>query len=159
MKLANWSKIIITILVVFLAALVGSLATFNAIPTWYASLNPTALTPPNWVFGPVWTLLYILMAIAAALVWQQGWGKEKARQGLILFGFQLILNVMWSLIFFGQHQILLAFIDIVALWIVILLNIIWFAKVSKAAAWLMAPYFLWVSFAAILNLLTYLANR
>jgi len=159
MKLANWSKIIITILVVFLAALVGSLATFNAIPTWYAELNRTAITPPNWVFGPVWTLLYILMAIAAFLVWREGLENPAVKHRLVLFFEQLVLNALWSIIFFGQHQILFAFIALVVLWLAILATILKFYQISKLAAYLLIPYILWVTFAGVLNFMTWLANK
>jgi tryptophan-rich sensory protein len=155
----NFWKLIVSLLITFAAAAIGSLATFNSIPTWYQTLNPTAITPPNWVFGPAWTLLYILMAIALFLVWCEGWDKQAVRQGFVLFINQLILNAMWSIIFFAQHQIFFAFIEIIILWATILLTIIWFSKASKIAAWLMAPYLAWVTFAGILNFLVYLANR
>ena len=155
----NFWKLIISFLVVFVAALAGSMATTNAIPTWYAELNRTAITPPNWVFGPAWTLLYILMAAALYLVWRANIKKTETRQALVLFGAQLALNAFWSIIFFGSHQILLAFVEIIALWITILLTIIWFSKISRLAAWLLVPYVAWVTFAGILNFATYLVNR
>lgn len=159
MKLTNFWKLIISFLVVAAAALVGSLATMDAIPTWYTELNRTAITPPNWVFGPAWTLLYILMAIAAFLVWKKGLEKKEVREALQLFIAQLSFNALWSIIFFGQHEILMAFFEIVFLWLTILLTILWFSKISKLAAWLMVPYITWVTFAGILNFATYLVNK
>jgi tryptophan-rich sensory protein len=141
------------------AGLVGSLFTFNAIPTWYATLERTVLTPPNWVFGPVWTILYILMAVAAFLVWREGAKKEKVKEALQLFGLQLALNALWSILFFGAHLILSAYVEILFLLTSIILTTIWFYRVNKTAAYLMIPYIIWVSFASILNLLTFLANR
>lgn len=154
----DWWKLVVTLLASFMAAAIGSLFTFSSIPTWYAGLHRSILTPPNWVFGPVWTLLYILMAVAAFLVWRKI-EKPEARQGLIFWGEQLVLNAVWSIIFFGQHQIILGFVTIVILWLIILINIIWFFRVSRAAGWLMIPYVLWVSFASILNYSVWLVNR
>jgi tryptophan-rich sensory protein len=159
MKISNAWKLVLSFLVTFAAAAIGSLFTFKSIPTWYATLHPTSLTPPNWVFGPVWTILYILMAIAAYLVWKNISKQKKVGQAMNLFYLQLVLNALWSILFFGQHLILAAFIEIILLWFAIILTIIWFSKVSRAAAWLMAPYILWVSFAGILNFMVYLANK
>ncbi len=159
MKLNNIAKFIIAFGVTFAAAAAGSLATFSQIPTWYVNLNKTSLTPPNWVFGPVWTTLYILMAIAMYLVWTAKTKKPEAKQGSILFVEQLFFNAAWSIVFFGFHQILFAFVIIIVLWLTILANIIWFFKVSKSAGYLMLPYIAWVSFASILNFAVYLANR
>jgi tryptophan-rich sensory protein len=138
---------------------VGSLATYSSIPTWYAELNRTAITPPNWVFGPAWTLLYILMAIAAFLVWREGLENPAVKHRLVLFFEQLVLNALWSIIFFGQHQILFAFIALVVLWLAILATILKFYQISKLAAYLLIPYILWVTFAGVLNFMTWLANK
>jgi len=116
------------------------------------------ISPPNWVFGPVWTTLYILMAVAAYLVWREA-KKEETKQGLIFWGEQLVLNAAWSVVFFGEHQILLGFATIIILWLTILVTTIWFFRVSRAAGWLMIPYILWVSFAAVLNYSVWLANK
>lgn len=152
-------KLVITLVASFGAALIGSLFTFKSIPTWYATLEKTALTPPNWVFGPAWTLLYFLMAIAAFLVWREGEKRVMVKEALLLFGVQLFLNAAWSIIFFGGHFLLAAFVEIIFLLTAIILTTIWFYRVSKPAAYLMIPYILWVTFASILNFLTYLANR
>jgi benzodiazapine receptor len=131
----------------FAVAGLGSLATTPNIPTWYATLNKPSWNPPNWLFGPVWTFLYAMMAVAGWLVWKRvGWATA-----IICFAVQLALNLAWSFIFFGAHQTGLAFLEIILLWLAILATIISFFPVSKTAAALLIPYLLWVSFAAILN--------
>lgn len=142
-----------------LPGVVGSLFTTPAIPTWYATLKKPALTPPNAVFGPVWTTLYVLMGVAAFLVWRRGWGEPAVRRAAAAFVIQVILNAAWSAIFFGAHAPGWAFAEIIALWVTILITIFLFRKVSVAAAWLMVPYILWVSFASFLNLQVWLLNR
>lgn len=142
-----------------LAGLLGSLFTAPAIPAWYASLNKPVFSPPNWLFGSVWTVLYTLMGIAASLVWSQGVAKRRVKQALIIFAIQLILNTLWSIIFFGLKSPLLALIEIMILWYFIILTTLKFIKISKAAGFLLIPYFLWVSFAAFLNFSIYLLNR
>lgn len=138
--------------------LVSSLPTTSSIPTWYATLNKPPFSPPNFVFAPVWTTLYILMGIALYIVWSQGMKKKKIKTAVYVFLIQLFLNFTWSLVFFGLHAPLLAFINIVLLWITLLLTIIKFHAISKWAAWLLVPYILWVSFASILNLSIVLLN-
>lgn len=150
------SKLVISILLPAAAGTIGSLFTFSAIPTWYAALTKPAFGPPNWLFGPVWTILYLMMGIAMFLVWQ----KAKAvKPYLRVFIIQLILNALWSIVFFGQQNPGLAFVVIVALWLAILWNIILFLRVSKTAGWLLVPYLLWVSFASILNYSIFALNR
>ena len=117
---------------------------------WYASLNKPSWTPPGWVFAPVWTTLYAAMGVAAWLVWREG-GWRQQRLPLIVFLVQLTLNFAWSLVFFGLHQITWAFVDIVALWLLIVMTIRVFVRVQQPAAWLLAPYLAWVSFATVLN--------
>ena len=127
------------------------MVTLPSIPTWYAQLNKPSFSPPNWVFGPVWTILYFLMGISLYLVW------DKNRKIKIFF-IQLALNFLWSLIFFGFHLPLIAFITIIALWIAIFMTIKSFHKISRLSALLLVPYILWVSFAALLNLFIILYN-
>ncbi len=117
---------------------------------WYAALVKPSWNPPNWIFGPVWTLLYILMGIAAWLVWRRG---ETARVGAALgaFVFQIILNALWSYLFFGAHRMGLALVEIVILWLAILATALLFRVHSRAAAYLLVPYLLWVGFATALN--------
>lgn len=124
--------------------------TTPSIGGWYATLAKPAWTPPNWVFGPVWSLLYLAMAVAAWLVWRQV-GFPRAASALNLFGVQLVLNVCWSAIFFGAHRPGLAFAEIVVLWLAILATMVAFRSLSRPAAWLLAPYLAWVAFAATLN--------
>jgi tryptophan-rich sensory protein len=130
-----------------------------SIPTWYASLQKPAFNPPNWIFGPVWTTLFIMMGVAAFLVWDKGLENKKVKISLAIFGLQLLLNVLWSILFFGLQSPLYAFIDIIMLWASILATIIYFYRISAAAAYLLIPYILWVSFASILNLSIVILNR
>ncbi|MGF1643415.1 MAG: TspO/MBR family protein [Thiotrichales bacterium] len=117
---------------------------------WYAGLNKPAWNPPGWIFGPVWTALYAMMAVAAWLVWQRG-GFAVQRRPLRLFLAQLALNALWTPLFFGLRQPGVAFAEILLLWLAILATLLAFRPVSRAAAWLLVPYLAWVSFAAVLN--------
>jgi tryptophan-rich sensory protein len=130
---------------------VGSLATSTSVATWYPALEKPAWTPPGWLFGPVWTLLYVMMGIAAWLVWRQV-NAGRATLPLLLFALQLLLNAGWSLLFFGLRSPGLALIEILLLWIAIAATLWAFARVQRRAALLLAPYLAWVSFAAALNL-------
>ena len=151
--------IVVFIIVCELAGFVGSLFTTPSIPGWYAGLTKPPFNPPGWIFAPVWTTLYALMGLAAWLVYDKGVRRADVRRALFVFVVQLILNVLWSITFFGAHQILGAFVIIVALWILILGTILRFLKISKAAAYLLVPYLLWVSFATVLNVSLYVLNR
>ena len=117
---------------------------------WYASLDKPSWTPPSWVFAPVWTTLYALMGVAAWLVWREG-GWRQQRRPLMIFLAQLTLNFAWSPIFFRLQQITWALVDIVALWLLVVITIRVFARAERRAAWLLAPYLAWISFAAALN--------
>ncbi|TFG88954.1 MAG: tryptophan-rich sensory protein [Gemmatimonadales bacterium] len=149
--------LVVAIVVCFAAAGIGSLATVDAIPTWYATLRRPSWNPPNWVFGPVWSLLYLMMAVAAWQVWRTA-GWQGARLALGLFAFQLLLNVGWSVVFFGLHRPGWAFVEIVVLWCAILATLLLFRPISSVAALLLAPYLLWVSFAGALNLAIWRLN-
>ncbi len=142
--------LVVSMAVCFGAAGIGSMLTTPSIGGWYATLAKPAWSPPNWVFGPVWSLLYLAMAIAAWLVWRRI-GFPRAASALNLFAIQLVLNVCWSAIFFGAHRPGMAFAEIFLLWLAILATMVAFRSFSRAAAWLMAPYLLWVAFAAALN--------
>jgi len=131
--------------------LVGSLATASSVATWYPALDKPSWTPPDWLFGPVWTLLYMMMGVAAWLVWR-GAASGRARLPLLLFALQLLLNACWSLLFFGLRSPGLALIEIVLLWLAIAATLWAFARVRAWAALLLAPYLAWVTFAAALNL-------
>lgn len=154
----NTLKLIIAVVVSELAGIVGSIFTVSAIPTWYTTLVKPALNPPSWIFGPVWTTLYALMGIAAFLVWKKGWDRKDVRNALTVFGLQLVLNTIWSIIFFGLHSPFFAFVDIVLLWLAIVWTMILFYKISKPAMWLLVPYILWVSFASYLNFMLWTIN-
>lgn len=147
----NWVKAVIAFAVPQLVGLSGSLFTDNSEGSWFQTLAKPEWNPPGWVFGPVWTLLYILMGLALYLVWKSDAPPRLKRPALTLWVLQMIFNFLWSLLFFGMHQMDIAFYEIVALWILILLTIFAFARISKLAAWLLVPYISWVSFAALLN--------
>lgn len=161
MKKINWIKLIIALILPQLAGLIGSLATTQAISTWYVSLNRPNFAPPNWLFAPVWILLFILMGIAFYLIWAKTVKKEEKKlqdRAIRLFLIQLVFNTLWSIIFFGQQLLFLAFLEIIMLWLLILLTILQFKKLNQLSAYLMIPYLLWVSFAGILNLAFALLN-
>jgi benzodiazapine receptor len=138
------------LVITFAAAALGNVATGTSIKDWYPSLVKPALTPPDWVFGPVWTAIYVMMAIAAWLVWRQA-GFANARGPLLLYLTQLTLNAIWSVLFFGLKNPRLAAAEIVVLWIAILATLISFRRRSIGAALLLAPYLAWVTFAAVLS--------
>jgi tryptophan-rich sensory protein len=156
--LNNRLKLVISIAVPLLAGFVGSIFTMPSIPGWYADLFKPALNPPSWIFGPVWTTLFVLIGIAAFLVWKKGFEKKGVRIALSVFLFQLVLNTLWSIIFFGLHNPGWALVDIALLWLAIVAAIIAFARVSRPAAWLLLPYIMWVSFASYLNYQIYVLN-
>jgi len=144
-------KLAISIIVCQLAGVIGSIFTTPAIPGWYAALVKPSFNPPNWVFAPVWTSLYLLMGISVFLIWRKGLDNHLVNSGLRIFIFQLILNTLWSFLFFGLRSPLLGFLEIILLWVAIVLTILSFFRVSKLAGILLLLYILWVSFAAILN--------
>jgi len=145
-------KLVVSIIACQLAGLIGSVFTTPAIPTWYAALQKPAFTPPNWLFAPAWLTLYLLMAIAAFLIWRRGLAQKEVKTALLIFAIQLILNALWSVAFFGLKSPLAGIIVIALLWVAILLTILRFFRLSAAAGALLLPYILWVSFAAALNL-------
>jgi len=156
MELREICAAALSVLLCLSASAIGSLFIFPSIPGWYADLNKPFFTPPNWVFGPVWIILYILMGIAAYLVFAKG--TKGVWDALTMFVIQLVLNVLWSILFFGAHWPLLSLVCIVALLCAIVLTIKRFYLISKAAAYLLSPYLLWVSFAAMLNLFVWMLN-
>jgi benzodiazapine receptor len=141
----------ISLITAFIAGGIGSLATIPNIPAWYAALEKPFFSPPNWIFGPVWTLLYLLMGIALFLVWTAH-TKEKKKPAYIAYGVQLVLNAGWSLVFFGLHAPWAGLVVILLLLIAIGVTGRRFWPISRAAAWLIVPYLLWVIFATALNL-------
>jgi len=144
-------KLFISILIPLLVGAVAGLFTSSGVNGWYALANKPWFNPPNWIFAPVWTLLYILMGIAFFLVWKASADKNVKQTAMILFSIQLVINFFWSFIFFKLQQPGWAFAEIIFMWVMILLTIIWFGKVSATAAWLLVPYICWVSFASVLN--------
>ncbi len=151
MLLTRVVKLVVALAVCQLAGFIGSLFTTPSIPTWYASLQKPGFTPPNAVFSPVWITLFVLMGVAAFLVWDKGIGARGVKTALSFFGIQLVLNVLWSAFFFGLRSPLLAFVEIVVLWLAIGAAILTFYRVSRPASFLLIPYIAWVSFAAVLN--------
>jgi len=144
-------KLIVAVIGCELVGLLGTPFTVTAIPAWYTTLNKPFFAPPNWIFGPVWTLLYFLMGISIYLIWKQGWKKKKIRIAVQFFFTQLALNFIWTPIFFGLRSPGLGLIVIVAMWIFIVLTMRKFYPLSKLAFYLLMPYLLWVSFATLLN--------
>jgi benzodiazapine receptor len=149
-----WLGLAVSIGVCFAAAALGAMFTASSVGDWYVALRKPSWNPPAWIFGPVWTVLYLTMAIAAWLVWR----RAGAGGALTLFGVQLILNVMWSWLFFGLRSPGLAFAGIVALWGALAWTIAAFRRTAPPAAALMMPYFSWVTFAAALNLAIWRLN-
>ncbi|MBI2669914.1 MAG: tryptophan-rich sensory protein [Candidatus Yanofskybacteria bacterium] len=159
MSINNFFKLIVSIGVSEAAGIIGAVFTMPAVQSsWYTELVKPALNPPAWVFGPVWTTLFALMGIAAFLVWKKGLDRRDVKIALGIFLGQLVLNTLWSIIFFGLHSPGGAFIEIIFLWLAILATIITFVKISKPAAWLLLPYILWVSFAMYLNYAIWMLN-
>lgn len=174
-------KFIVSIVVCQLAGVVGAAVTVPAIGEWYAGLNKSEFTPPAWVFGPVWTVLYLLMGIALYLVWEKNWevrlpavaknGKvwnrvsQKLFDGnwrriniILIFAIQLALNILWSVIFFGMKLPGAAFFELLMLWSAILYAAVNFWRVSKPAGYLLLPYLFWVAFAGYLNFSIWMMN-
>lgn len=133
------------------AGIIGSFFTANAINDWYQYLNKPSFNPPNWIFGPAWVTLYTLMAAALFLIWKEGLKNKKRKEAFILFLIHLCANAAWSIVFFGMRNPFLGFVNIIILWAFIILVLLRFYKINKTAGWLLVPYFLWVSFAAVLN--------
>ena len=153
------TNIIFWVVLNFLAGGIGSFFTIPAIPTWYAALNKPFFNPPNWIFGPVWTILYILTGIAMGIIANAKTKDNKTKKNCyLLFISQLALNSLWSILFFGLKTPLLALLEIMVLLSIIILTTISFYKIKKEAAYLMYPYIAWVSFASILNLSIVLLN-
>ncbi len=144
-------KLLISILVPLLVGTFSGFFTSSGVNGWYVTANKPWFNPPNWIFAPVWTALYILMGIALYLIWKSGAVKTIKQTAIILFAVQLILNFFWSFIFFKLHLPGWAFAEIILMWVMIFFTILWFGKISPAAAWLLVPYLSWVSFASVLN--------
>jgi len=149
-QVKSWLALVGFIAVCFAAAGLGSMATRGAVDTWYRTIEKPSWNPPAWVFGPVWTALYLMMAVAAWLVWRK-LGLDGGRLPLALFAVQLALNAAWSLIFFGLKNPGAAFAELVVLWCAIVATTVVFFRAAPAAGWLFVPYLAWSTFAAVLN--------
>lgn len=152
-------KLLGAIIIAQAAGLLGSLATFTSINGWYKELVKPPFNPPDWIFGPVWTTLYILMGIALYLIWDKGLKNKKVRFAFWLFIVHLAANVGWSVVFFGLHSIFGGFVGALILWMFIVAVIWKFYEINKWAGLLLAPYLLWTSFAIVLNTSVWLLNR
>jgi tryptophan-rich sensory protein len=154
----NTLKAVLSISFCFVLGSSGGLITINEIPGWYATLQKPSFNPPNWLFGPVWTALYIMMGVAFYLVWRN---PPSAARGKALSAFlvQFALNCAWTPVFFSLHQLGAALVVIVLMWLAILRTIFLFAPFSKTASWLMVPYISWVSFATLLNAAIWWLNK
>ena len=144
-------RIGIAVMVCLLIGFLSGFATQSSVDTWYAGLNKPSFNPPYWVFAPVWTVLYILMGVAAGLVWSRGFHHIWVKTALYYFGFQLLFNAAWSIVFFGMQDPVWALVILITLIILIGLTIKWFRIVNRVSAYLMIPYLLWVIFAGVLN--------
>lgn len=153
----NFKKLFVSLFFPFLAGFIGLVFTFPSIFTWYASLNKPSFSLPNFVFGPVWTTLYFLMGVSFYLVLENKDGQKK-KEAIYIFAFQLALNSLWSIAFFGLKNPLLSSFIIIALWFAIVLMIVKFYRINKVAGFLNLPYLFWVSFASVLNFAIYALN-
>jgi len=178
-KYNNFLKLLASIIICELAGATGSVFTSSEIGVWYKNLKKPAFNPPNWVFGPVWTIVFILMGVSLYLVWSKKWeprkriGQDEALNSLsqkflsgawrrlnivLIFGTQFVLNILWSVIFFGLHNPGVAFFELLMLWFAVVFTMVNFRRVSKATTWLLFPYILWISFAGILNYFVWILN-
>lgn len=172
-------KLFSCIIICELAGMLGSYFTIPQINGWYNTLQKPSFNPPNWLFGPVWTTLFVLMGISLYIVWSKNWETQKTSKNknvwnawskklldgdwskiniILIFCTQLLLNVLWSLIFFGMHSLGFAFFELLMLWFAILFTIINFYRISRIAALLLVPYIIWVSFAGFLNYFLWIIN-
>ena len=150
--------LILCIAIPLVIGFIGSIATLPAITGWYAGLNKPAFNPPGWLFGPVWTLLYILMGIALFLVVKNGVDTAPVRRAVLVFAAQLLVNLAWSFLFFGMHSIILGLLDILLLFFLIAATMILFRRISPVAAYLLIPSICWVTFASLLNAMIGILN-
>ncbi len=145
-----WFGLVVALVVCFVVAALGGWATSTSVGSWYATLNKPSFNPPNWIFSPVWTLLYAMMGVAAWRIWRQD-GRLLSLP-LVVFAVQLLLNLAWSFLFFGRRDPQAALIDILLLVVAIAATLRLFLRRDRLAGWLMVPYLAWVGFATILNL-------
>ncbi|XWN37989.1 MAG: TspO/MBR family protein [Balneola sp.] len=159
MSISNKYKLPVSIAICLLIGFLSGISTSDSISGWYSTLEKPSFNPPNWIFGPVWTFLYILMGIALGKIWSSDISSKEKNKAIFVFGVQLLVNGMWSIFFFGMQNLLLAFIDIIILVILIVYTIKLFKPINRMSSWLLYPYLAWVSFATILNLSIILLNN
>ncbi len=150
-NISSFWKLIIAVLICEGAGITSGLLSQNDLSTWFVTLNKPSWNPPGYLFGPVWTSLYLMMGIALWLVWKSNASEPGKTYAALIFALQLFLNFSWSILFFNFHSPALAFLDIILMIITIFITILYFAPISRIAAWLLVPYILWVCFAAVLN--------
>ena len=153
-------RIAIVVIICLAVGYLSGMVTRASITTWYPTLVKPSFNPPNWIFAPVWTSLYVMMGVAAGLIWNQITTQKAAvTKALQIFAIQLVLNALWSYLFFGLHNLMLATIEVVLLWLMIFETYSQFAKINKTASYLMLPYLAWVSFASVLTASIWWLNR
>ena len=158
--MSKYLKIVYCVAICLAVGYLSSNVTQSSINTWYPLIKKPIFNPPNWVFAPVWTMLFIMMGIAAGMVWNKlESNKELVKKGLLFFTIQLLLNALWSYLFFGLNNILLALIEIILLWLIIYETYYIFKQIDKRAGYLLIPYLAWVGFATILTGSIYWLNR
>ena len=158
--MSKYLRIIYCVAICLVVGYLSSITTQSSINTWYPTLIKPSFNPPNWLFAPVWTLLFIMMGVAAGMIWNQLENqRELVKKALLFFTVQLLLNALWSYLFFGLNNVLLALIEVILLWLVIYETFHIFKKIDKKAAYLFIPYLIWVAFAAVLNGSIYYLNR
>jgi tryptophan-rich sensory protein len=158
LEMKNWLRLVVSIILPLAVGAVAGMFTASEINGWFQTINKPTWQPPNWVFGPVWTVLYVMMGVAFYLIWNKEAPKTTKRLAMTLWIIQLVFNFLWSFIFFKKHQLDWALGEILVLWFFILLTILFFARISKLAAWLMVPYISWVTFASLLTFYIYDLN-
>jgi len=156
--MTNIVKLVVSIVICQLTGFIGTFFTSDSITTWYTALNKPSFNPPDWIFGPVWIILYLMMGISLFVVWKEDLKNKEIKSAFIIFILQLIFNAAWSVVFFGAQSIIGELIVIIILWVLILITILKFIKISRVAGILLIPYLLWVSFATVLNFFIYNLN-
>lgn len=156
---SDWMLLGASLVLTLAAAAIGGAVTARPVQTWYRTIRKPTWNPPDWLFGPVWTILYILMGISLWRVWRIGWDLGAVRTAVLLFLAQLVLNVLWSVIFFGQRQLGWGVLELILLWACLLATMIAFFGLQPLAGWLLVPYLAWVTFAGFLNFTVWRLNR
>jgi translocator protein len=156
----KWTRILVMVVTCLAIGFLSGQVTKAAILTWYVTIEKPSFNPPNWIFAPVWTALFVLMGVAGGLVWHRiETDREVVKKALLFFTIQLVLNALWSYLFFGLHNPMLAFFEIILLWLLIYETYSKFVKIDKIAGYLLLPYLAWVSFAMVLNGSIWWLNR